>query len=238
MKKRLHVVLAHAGVASRRKSEDLISRGLVQVNGKTVKEQGIQVDPEKDTIIVEGKKLPNAALKYYLLNKPRGVVSTVSDPEHGRTVIDIFEHYYLKIHGDSDVPRVYPVGRLDKDSEGLMLLTNDGDLAYKLTHPKFEVPKTYEVLIKGSPGNTQLTKIRKGVKLKEGFSVFDEVEILKHDEGNTWLRVVIHQGLYHQIRRSMAVAGLEVRRLVRKTMGNLDLGKIKSGEVVEIEKPL
>lgn len=238
MKIRLQVAISHAGITSRRKAEELIAAGNVQVNGKTVKEQGTIVDPEKDTIVVNGKKIVReTAPLYFLVYKPRGIVSTVSDPDGKRTIIDIFNRYWKRIKPESRVPRAYPVGRLDEDSEGLILITNDGDLTNRLTHPKFEVEKTYHILVKGSPSHTHLAKLHKGVKLKEGFSMTDSVSILKHDQGNTWVTVTIHQGMHHQVRRTLAAVGLEVIRLVRVEMGPLKLGDLKPGAIQEIEKP-
>lgn len=238
MKQRLQVAIAHAGIASRRKAEELIEAGNVQLNGKTVKSQGIQVDPEIDVIVVNGKKISHEEpLVYFVMNKQRGVVSTSSDPDGKRTVIDIFAKYWKKTTGEIKTPRLYPVGRLDEDSEGLILLTNDGELANRMTHPKFEVKKTYEVLIKGNPSNTALTRLKKGVKLKEGFAQIDEANLLRHDQGNTWLTLTIHQGMHHQIRRMLSVVGLEVSRLIRMKMGPISLGDLREGSIRAMEKP-
>jgi 23S rRNA pseudouridine2605 synthase len=238
MKQRLQVAIAHAGIASRRKAEELIEAGNVQLNGKTVKSQGIQVDPEIDVIVVNGKKITKEEeLVYFIMNKKRGVVSTSSDPDGKKTVIDLFAKYWKKTNGEAKEPRLYPVGRLDEDSEGLILLTNDGELANRLTHPKFEIKKTYEVMIKGSPSNTALTRLKKGIKLKEGFAYIDDVRLLKHDQGNTWLTITIHQGMHHQIRRVLSMVGLEVSRLIRVKMGPLSLGDLKEGSIKAIEKP-
>lgn len=232
---RLHVAMAHAGIASRRKAEELIEAGNVQVNGKTVKVQGMMVDPAVDTIVVNGKKISaSEGNVYFLLHKIRGVVSTVSDPDGKRTVIDLFRKFWKKNKGETPMPRLYPVGRLDEDSEGLIILTNDGDLAYKLTHPKFEVAKTYRVLIKGSPSNTQLKELQQGVRLKEAFAQTDSLEIEKHEEGGTWLQISIHQGMHHQVRRMFAAVGLEVTRLIRIQMGEYKLGDLNPGEAKAI----
>lgn len=237
MKQRLHVIIAHAGIASRRKAEELIAAGNVQVNGKTVKQLGTMAEPT-DVIVVNGKRIGvEEKLVYYLMHKQRGVVSTSSDPDAKRTVIDVFRGYWKKSNTDLEMPRIYPVGRLDEESEGLMLLTNDGDLAYKLTHPKFEIEKTYEVLIKGNPSNTSMAKLQKGVRLKEGVSQIDSAKILRHDQGNTWLSISIHQGMHHQVRRTLARVGLEVSRLVRVSMGPLKLEKLRTGAIREIDKP-
>lgn len=238
MKQRLQVAIAHAGITSRRKAEELIEAGNVQLNGKTVKSQGIQVDPDIDVIVVNGKRIGDEESHvYFVMHKQRGVVSTSSDPDGKRTVIDVFRKYWKKANGEVELPRLYPVGRLDEDSEGLILLTNDGDLANRLTHPKFEVKKTYEVLIKGNPSNTALTRLKKGIKLKEGFAEIDEVSLLKHDQGNTWLTMTIHQGMHHQIRRMLSVVGLEVSRLIRVKMGPLSLGDLREGSIKAVEKP-
>lgn len=235
MKARLHVIMARAGIASRRKSEELITAGNVQVNGKTVKELGILADPEVDTIVVNGKKLKASEGQInFLMNKPRGVVSTVSDPDGKRTVIDLFTKFWQK-QSETPMPRVYPVGRLDEESEGLMMLTNDGDLAYRMTHPKFEVKKIYEVMVKGNPTNTQLSDLQKGIKLKEGRSQIDDARVSRHESGNTWLTIAIHQGMHHQVRRTLAKVGLEVTRLIRVKMGEFELGNLKTGEIKKIE---
>lgn len=235
MKQRLHVVIAHAGIASRRKAEELISEGKVKVNGNIVKGQGIQVDPATDKIMVNGKLItaPEKPV-YFMLHKPRGYVSTVKDPDGKPTVINIFTQWWRKNKGEEAIPRVYPVGRLDEDSEGLILLTNNGDLANTLTHPRYEVPKTYHVLVVGNPSNTSLSSLRQGVDLKEGIATADDVSILKHEEGNTWLSITIHQGMHHQIRRMCARVGLEVSRLIRVKLGAYELGKLPTKHVLEI----
>lgn len=236
MKQRLHVLIAHAGIASRRKAEELIAAGNVKINGNIIKGQGVFVDPDKDKIAVNGEVISgNEAPIYFLMYKPRGVVSTVSDPDKKRTVIDIFRKYWNKVHAGTPMPRVYPVGRLDEESEGLMLLTNDGDSAYQLTHPKFEVQKIYHVLLKGAPTNTQLNSLRKGVRLKEGVSKVDAVEVIKHDGGNTWIAITLHQGLHRQVRRSCAQVGLNISKLVRVQMGEIKLGNLQPSDIQEIE---
>lgn len=237
-KQRLHVFLSHAGIASRRKAEALIAAGNVKVNGKTIKEQGMQINPDKDTVFVDGKFIVSKEiLQYFLAYKPRGVVSSVCDPDGKRTVLSVFRAWWRRSHGDKDAPRVYPVGRLDEESEGLMLLTNDGDSAYRLTHPKFGVQKVYHVLLKGSPTNTQLHALEKGVKLKEGFSTIDAVSLVKHDQGNTWISLTLHQGFHRQVRRTCAQVGLEILALKRVVMGPLKIGTLSPGNIVEIEKP-
>jgi len=219
---KLHVVLAHAGVASRRKAEELMEQGKVKVDGKIERNVASRVDPSKHEIIVNGKILnaKESEKLYFLLHKPRGYVSTVSDPDGKKTVMSLI----------TSKERVYPVGRLDEESEGLLLLTNNGDLAFKLTHPKFEVEKTYQVLVQGSPTNTQLNTLRDGVKLKEGRTKQAEVGIVKHEIGNTWISIKIHEGRNRQIRRMCGTVGLQVLRLLRMQFGPLELGSIKAGK--------
>ncbi|PWU23407.1 pseudouridine synthase [Candidatus Cerribacteria bacterium 'Amazon FNV 2010 28 9'] len=236
MQQRLQTIIAHAGIASRRKAEELIAHGNVQLNGKTVKEMGILADPDVDTIVVNGKKISGSEpLCYFLLNKQRGVVSTVSDPDGKRTVIDIFRKWWKKEHGEEEFPRVYPVGRLDEESEGVILLTNDGELANRLTHPRFEVQKTYHVLVAGSPTNTQLHELTQDMSFKEGIAMADSVKIVKHEEGNTWIAINIHQGMNHQVRRMCARVNLEVLRLIRVKLGSFELGRLQSGQIEEVK---
>jgi 23S rRNA pseudouridine2605 synthase len=232
MNQRLQVIIAHAGIASRRKAEELITDGKVQINGKTVTELGSQADVDKDTIIVNGKPIPHEQPTYVLLNKPKNVVSTASDPDGKQTVNDLFTRWWKKNNPDQPAPRVYPVGRLDEESEGLILLTNDGDLAYKLTHPKFEVPKTYHIFIQGSPSNTSLNALKKGIRLKEGVAKADDVSIYKHEAGNTWISITIHQGFNRQIRRMCAHVGLPILVLRRVQLGPYHLGELKTGHLL------
>lgn len=228
---KIHAYLAHCGIASRRASEKLIQEEKVWVNGQfaTI---GQRVDPQQDVIEVEvkpGKRTiinQVASPKYFLLNKPRGYVSTASD-ELGRKTV-------LKLLPQTE-DRLYPVGRLDIDSEGLLLLTNDGDLAYTLTHPKFEVPKTYHVLLKGIPSTPALNHLKRGIKLAEEFVKPVSVSILRREEQkNTWIAITIKEGKYQQVRRMMKRTGYEVLRLIRVQMGTLELGDLPLGEVREL----
>ena len=219
---KLHVVIAHAGLASRRKAEELIQRGKVTIDGKIEKNVAARVDPQKHEIKVEGKSIGKIQEEklYIILHKPKGVVSTVSDPDQKKTVVKLVK----------ERARIYPVGRLDEESEGLILLTNDGDLAYKLTHPKFEVMKEYQVLVQGSPTNTQLNSLRDGVKLREGRTKQAEVGIVKHETGNTWISIGIHEGRNRQVRRMCGAVGLQILKLLRVRFGTLELGTLKSGQ--------
>lgn len=219
-KERLQKVMAHAGVASRRKSEAIIRQGRVRVNGQVVTEMGVKVDPEQDEITVDGKPLSGQErLTYLMLNKPPGVLSTAQD-EFGRpTVLDLV-----------DVPqRVYPVGRLDLDSEGLILLTNDGELTHILTHPSYEHEKEYQVLVRGQPSPDDLRALRQGVELTDGPAAVDKVERGSDDGQATWLRIVIHEGRKRQIRRMCQAIGYPVLRLIRTRIGPLELGDLANG---------
>jgi len=218
---RLHKVLARAGVASRRRCEVLIASGRVKVNGETVSSPGSRVDPEHDRIEVDGKAivLP-CEHTYLLLNKPPGYLSTVSDPQDRSTVIDLVRT------GE----RLYPVGRLDMDSEGLLLLTNDGELTQRLTHPSYEHEKEYHLWVEGRPTTRTLQRLRKGIELEDGFTWPAEVTVLRYEGGGTWLRFVIHEGRKRQLRRMCQAVGHPVRRLLRVRLGPLTLGNLPSGQ--------
>ena len=212
---KLQALLAHAGIASRRKSEELIQLGKVKVNGK-IATIGQRVNPQLDKIEFENK-LINAQPKkplYYLVNKPVGYVSTTEDELGRRNVLDLIP---------PQKNRLYPVGRLDLDSEGLMLITNDGNLAYRLTHPKFEVKKTYHVLVEGKPTYKAIDHLRRGVKLTEGYTQPAEVNKLGEENGNIWLEIIIHEGRYHQVKRMLERVGYKTLRLIRVAMGPFDL---------------
>lgn len=214
--------MAEAGVASRRASERLIIQGRVKVNNKVVHKLGTKIDPQKDKVEVDDK-VCNAIPKdlYILLNKPVGVVTTVKDP-HGRpTVIDL-------IKGIDQ--RVYPVGRLDMDSEGLLILTNDGRVTYKITHPKYEIEKTYEVLVKGIVDNKKIKTLETGVKLTDGITSPAKVKILKTNKNSTLLQIIIHEGKNRQVRRMCEAVGHPVLLLKRTHIGKLSLKGIKSGK--------
>jgi len=218
---RLHKLLSQAGVASRRKCEDLIAAGRVKVNGQTASLPGSQVDPARDRVEVDGRPvaLPREHV-YLLINKPAGYVSTVRDPQGRHTVMDL-------------VPqgrRLYPVGRLDRDSEGLLLLTDDGELTQRLTHPSFEHEKEYQVLVAGQPGEGDLQRLRQGVELEDGLTYPAEVGVLRVEGAGTWLRFLIHEGRKRQLRRMCEAVGHPAQRLVRVRMGPLMLGDLGSGQ--------
>lgn len=221
-KERLQKVLAHAGVASRRASEKLILQGRISVNGQIVTELGTRVDPQKDLISVDGRPLPKRGEMpvYILLNKPRNVLSATRDDRGRPTVLDLVE-----------VPeRVYPVGRLDFQSEGLILLTNDGDLTQKLTHPSQQVEKEYQVLVSGSPITPTLARWRQGGIEVEGKPVAGAMVEKLNDEGeNTWLRIILTEGRKREIREVAKTLGHPVKKLIRVRLGPLKLGQLKPG---------
>ena len=221
MPERLQKYLARSGVASRRAAERLISAGRVRVNGAVVAALGATVEATEDRVEVDGRAVAVAtAHRYLLLNKPRGVMSTVSDPQSRPTVVQIVPHD----------ERLFPVGRLDFDSEGLILLTDDGELAFRLTHPRHGVEKEYLLLVRGSLDRTVLTSLRQGVSLDGKLTAPADVRLDRAEGPFRWLRVVLHEGRNRQIRRMAAALGLEVVRLIRVRLGPLKLGDLKSGQ--------
>lgn len=217
---RIHKYLAHAGVASRRHSEEMVANGEVMVNGSVAK-IGQVIDSDTAKVSVDGKDVGiDKVLVYYLLNKPRGVVSAVTDPDGRRTVTSLVPGGH----------RLYPVGRLDYDSEGLMLLTNDGDLAYKLTHPKFEIDKTYHVLVKGVMNEKSIGYLESGVTIEGKKTAPAEVSIAEAQPNNTWIDITIHEGRNRQIRKMCEAVGYPVMRLIRTHLGPWELGDIAVGK--------
>jgi 23S rRNA pseudouridine2605 synthase len=218
---RLQKVLAHAGVASRRKSEDIIRRGRVTVNGRVVTELGTKVDPARDEILVDGRPIQRSTGHVYvMLNKPQGVISAMNDRRGRRALGDLV----------SLPQRLYPVGRLDLDSEGLVLLTDDGELANLLTHPRYEHDKEYEVWVNGEPSEETLNTWRQGVSLEGKMTAPARVEVLARRKDGTLLRVVMHEGRKRQIRRVAELLGHPVRELKRVRLGPLELGLLEPGQ--------
>lgn len=218
---RLQKYLARSGVASRRQAEEMIKSGLVMVNGQTVTEMGLKVDPDRDSIVVSGREVkPEESFVYLLLNKPSGVVTTLKDPE-GRTTV---------AHLLQEVPeRVYPVGRLDYETEGLLLLTNDGQLAFRLSHPRFKVPKTYVVKTAGRMDGRSIEKLRRGVMLEDGVTMPAQVKFIKGTGDSTWLELTITEGRNRQVRRMCDAVGHPVLYLQRTRYGPLSLGNLEPG---------
>ncbi len=243
---RLQKIIAHAGVSSRRKAEELITTGRVTVNGQVVSELGAKADPEVDHIFVDGKRLKAEQPLYFLFYKPRAVVSTLSDPEGRPTVKD----YIAPKSGRGISERLYPVGRLDYHSEGLLLLTNDGDLAHRILHASSEFPKTYWVKVSGRPAAEDVEKLRQGVYLdgrrtapaRIRFLSAQAPELRKHglhnpSEENPWLEVILIEGRQNQIRRMFARIGHPVEKLKRVKIGTLEIGSLKPGQVRGLTPP-
>jgi 23S rRNA pseudouridine2605 synthase len=213
---RLQKVLAQAGLGSRRTCEDLIERGRVRVNGDRAV-LGRRVDPEVDVIEVDGAQIgTKAGLVHYLLNKPAGVVTTASDPQGRPTVVQLVP----------EEPRVFPVGRLDVDTEGLLLLTNDGDLTHRLTHPSFGVEKEYLAEVEGTPARGALRRLREGVELDDGITAPAKVSTV----GDHLVRITLHEGRNRQVRRMCEAIGHPVVRLVRTRIGPLAERSLAPGE--------
>ena len=208
---RLQKVLAAAGVDSRRKCEELILDGSVSVNRKVVDKLPAFVDPEKDLIIVDGRKIHAAQKVYFLLNKPRGVICTNRDPHGRKKAIDLV----------SARERIFCVGRLDADTTGIIILTNDSELANRLTHPRYGLAKTYVVRVKGEIAGERLEKLKRGIWLAEGKTGRASVKILKRGHKESLIEVTIRQGLNRQVRRMLAKIGLPVRTLTRTRIGKL-----------------
>ena len=219
---RLQKVLAAAGVGSRRACEDLIAAGRVEVDGTVVGHQGLRVDPERAVVRVDGMRIATAAGHVYLaLNKPKGVVSAMADP-HGRaTLADLI--------GQRDT-RLFHVGRLDADTEGLILLTNDGDLAHRLSHPSFGVTKTYLAEVPGPIPRDLGKRLRAGIELDDGFVRIDRFRIVSQTGNRMMVEVVLHEGRKHIVRRLLAEVGHPVQQLVRVQVGPVHLGALKSGK--------
>ena len=223
---RLHKLLAQSGIASRRKCEELMLAGLVVVDGEVVTRLGTKVDPRTAVIRVDGKRLPPVSKHVYLaLNKPRGVVSTMSDPEGRRTLQDLV----------SERPeRLFHVGRLDTDTSGLILLTNDGDFAHRLAHPSYEVDKTYVAEVEGEITKAIIQTMRDGVTLDDGPVAVSRARLVSGGAGKSIVELVIHEGRNRIVRRLLDQLGHPVRRLTRTAIGPVQLSGLKSGEVRDL----
>ena len=230
---RLHKVLARAGIASRRHVEQMMTAGRIKVNGKIVKELGAQIDPDKDHVFVDGRRVKIAADQvgervYFLLNKPVKVLSTAKDEQGRKTVLDV-------VVGASE-GRIYPVGRLDYDAEGALLLTNDGELTNLLIHPKHKVPKIYMVKVKGVPTEEQLAKLRRGIYLEDGPTGPCQIEVIKKAKVNTWVQVILTQGKNRQIKRMFWRIGHPVQRLVRTHFAGISTEGLEIGKYRALTK--
>ena len=220
---RLQKLIAQAGICSRRAAEDLISAGRVSVDGKIVRELGAKADPSRNKIRVDGKLLRfNAEKIYLLMNKPRGYVSTAHDDRGRKTVLDLL--------GENFSERIWPVGRLDLNSEGLLLLTNDGDLTNALIHPRYEVEKTYRAKILGDVTEEKLDKLRAGIELDDGLTAPATIFLLEEN----LVEITIREGRNRQVRRMFAAIGCDVKRLRRVKFAGLTLENLKVGSFREL----
>jgi 23S rRNA pseudouridine2605 synthase len=223
---RLQKVLAASGIASRRACEELMSAGRVEVDGQVVTRLGTRVDPEHSVIRVDGKRIPSASAQVYLvLNKPRGVVSTMSDP-HGRPT--------LAEHVQDRSERLFHVGRLDTDTEGLILLTNDGEFGHRMAHPSYGILKTYVAQIAGPVPPDLGRRLAAGVVLDDGPVQVDSFRVLDQSGRRAMVQIVLHEGRKHIVRRLLAQVGHPVQRLARTAIGPVRLGALRVGEYREL----
>jgi 23S rRNA pseudouridine2605 synthase len=222
---RLQKILAQAGVASRRQAETLILSGKVKVNGKVVTELGTKADPARDRISVRGKLIQQEVKRTFVFYKPLYVISSMHDPQGRKIVPDYFR----------DIPeRVYPVGRLDFDTEGLLLVSNDGELANQLLHPRFEVEKEYVATVKGIPDEQSLEALRRGVYLEDGRTAPAKVKLLEKREDSAKIKLTIHEGRNRQVRRMCKSIGYPVMHLVRTRLANINVKGLKRGHYREL----
>jgi 23S rRNA pseudouridine2605 synthase len=221
---RLQRTLARAGLSSRRGSEELIKAGRVEVNGRLA-ELGDRVDPEQDEVRVDGRRVSvDPSLRYVALHKPKGVTTTMRDRHAERDLRDFLP----------EGPRVFPVGRLDRDTEGLLLLTNDGDLAHRLAHPRYRVEKEYLAEVDGSPTAARIGRLRRGVELDDGIAKAVDARSVGRAGGRFAVRVVMTEGRKREVRRMLEAVGLPVRRLIRTRVGPVRLGRMKAGELRDL----
>jgi len=224
VEERLQKVMAAAGVGSRRKCEELISEGRVTVNGKVVDRLGMKVDPQKSEIRVDGKLVTLPDRNYYiLLNKPAGYTSTKFDPFAKKTVLELVADVSANLH---------TVGRLDVDTEGLIILTNDGDLTYQLTHPSHEIGKTYVATVRGKVDEDDLDRLRTGIQLEDGVTAPAKAKLLNvsPDGRRSTVELTIHEGKKRQVRRMFNAIGHRVEHLIRTKIGSISIGNLKAGE--------
>jgi pseudouridine synthase len=218
---RLQKILSETGVASRRQAEELIREGRITVNGRLAR-IGDKVDPARDHIKVDGKLVSSPAAKVYLmLHKPKHVVTTAEDPEGRAMVMDLVK---------SKLPRLFPVGRLDYDTEGILLLTNDGEMAHRLSHPSFQVPRTYWVKVKGKPAPEEVRKLSRGITLEDGPTAPCRIVPRREARENAWLEMTLREGRNRQVKRMWERMGHPVLKLRRVSFAGLSLGSLKAGE--------
>lgn len=221
MEERLQKILAKAGIASRRGAEQLIRDGRIRVNGQVVTEMGCKIDPSRDTITCDGQPLAFEQKLYILLNKPAGYVTTLADPQGRPKVSDLL----------ADIPlRLFPVGRLDLDTEGALLMTNDGELANAILHPRFEVNKTYEAEVMGSPAADKLRRLQQGIEIEGVTTRPAAVRVLRRHKDRTLVEIIIHEGKKRQVRKMFQAINHRVLHLKRTAYGDLRLGALPPGK--------
>ncbi len=223
MEERIQKLLSNAGIASRREAEEFVRAGRVTLNGQPVTELGTKADPSKDDLRVDGERVFSGRSEYYILYKPKNVVTTLSDDGMNRPHVGTFTKILPK--------RVFPVGRLDFDSEGLLLLTNDGEFANRIMHPRYKVPKTYLVKIKGRPDDRTLQRLRSGIMLDDGPTLPARVEIARPTRNNTWLKITVFEGRNRIIRRMCERMRFPVIKLHRVAVGPIGLGNMEPGDL-------
>ena len=222
---RLQKILSRAGLASRREAERWIVEGRVTVNGAVVRKLGSQADPAKDSVKVDGKRIkPAATPRYFAFHKPPGVVTTLNDPQKRPDLTQFTERLGSK-------QRVFPVGRLDYNSAGLLLLTNDGELAGRLTHPRFGVKKVYRVKLSACPSEEDFARLRKGIHLEDGITAPARARVVEKLRKNAWVEIEIHEGRNREVRRIFEALGYFVEKLIRVRIGPLSLGRLRPGEL-------
>ena len=222
MEQRLNRILSLAGAASRRKADEFIKSGRVILNGQKVFELGTKAVWGKDSIKLDGKEIPGPSDRIYImLNKPFGYITSLSDPEGRPVVTDLIK----------DIPqRLYPVGRLDFDSIGLLLMTNDGDFSYRLTHPKYHAPKTYKVTVEGKVSDETLRRLKNGIELDDGFSGKSKADLIRQAGSRSVIRLTVNQGRNRLVRRMVEAVGCEVIQLMRTGFGGIEIGNLKIGK--------
>lgn len=222
MEQRINRILSLSGVTSRRKADELIKSGRVSINGKKVFELGVKAVWGKDSIKLDGKEIsaPTSRL-YIMLNKPFGYITSMSDPQERPVVTDLIKDIQ---------ERLYPVGRLDFDSIGLLILTNDGDFAYRLTHPKYHVARTYKVTVEGGVSEDILNRLRNGIQLEDGFSGASKAALISQSNNRSIIRITVTRGRNRMVRRMVEAVGCKVIQLMRTGFGELELGNLKIGK--------
>ena len=229
MKQRLQKILAQAGICSRRKAEEYICAGRVAVDGKTITQLGLKFDPDHNRITFDGKPLPPSDKKtYVLLNKPKGYVTTLKDPQKRPIVSSLLK----------EIPtRLFPVGRLDIDTEGALLLTNDGDFAQQILHPSNEISRTYKATVAGYPSPDKIISLEKGIEIDGKMTWPAKVKVLGRTKDRSFVRIIIHEGRKRQVRKMFAAIGHPVLDLQRTAYGGLHLGKLQKGSYKILSEP-